>query len=256
MNIKEKLSCKYCHNIFKEPINLTCCGDKICKWHIEQQITKNKFTCPLCNQENTNQNFHCDKLIENLIEMELHKFKFDPKYETELSAMKLEIESLENILKNPEKIIDEEISELKRKVNLDRKNLNTQIDKIADDLIQQLESYEIQFKADIKKNLDLEKCNNWLESSRRQLVEFEKCLNLFSIENKERDEKLMNILQPKIKNLKHEIYSNLNLKINYIPVKNNLNGLFGKLILEVSFQRRRSLRFNFFYFNCFYLEKN
>ena len=65
-------------------------------------------------QENTNQHFHCDELVEKLIGMELHKFKLDPKYEAAMNNFKTEIESLEAIIKDPENIIYGEIGELKK----------------------------------------------------------------------------------------------------------------------------------------------
>ena len=188
-------------------------------------------------QENTNQNFHCDELVEKLIEMELHKFKLDPKYEITMNKLKIEIESLEAIIKDPENTIYEEISELKRQVDLDRENLKNEIDSKADDLIQQLETYEKRFKAEYQTNIDLEKYNQLVKSSRKKLIEFENCLNLFSVDNKEREEKTteieetITILQPNIMDIKNELFSNLS--ISYKPMGTNLNGLFGKLIVEV-----------------------
>ena len=241
MNIKEKLTCSYCGEIFSHPVTLNCCGENICKQHIDELVresSSNKFMCPFCSQENANQNFHCVKLIQNLIDMELHKFKMDPKYKTALYNLNKEIESLEFILKDPENIIFEQISELKRQVDLDRESFKMEIDTQADGLIQQLESYAKRFKAELKVNVDFEKYNDLVESSRKKLKDFENCLNLFSVENKERREKTakiektINILQPKIKDIQNEIFSNL--IINYQPVGKLIDGIFGKLIIEVS----------------------
>ena len=85
MNIKEELTCKYCNEIYSNPIMLSCCGENICKQHIDELIllsspNTNKFTCPLCNEENANQNFCVNKLIERLLEKELHKLQIDTKY--------------------------------------------------------------------------------------------------------------------------------------------------------------------------------
>jgi hypothetical protein len=49
------------------------------------------------------------------------------------------------LLKDPENFIYEEINELKRKVDLDREKSKKEIDELANDLIQQLESYETTF---------------------------------------------------------------------------------------------------------------
>jgi hypothetical protein len=246
MNISEILACTYCNQVFEQPIHLFCCGKKICKQHIEELLKEkstNKLSCPLCLQENTNQNFHCDELVEKLIGMELHKFKLDPKYEVAMNKLKMEIESLAAIIKDPENIIYEEIRELKMQVDLDRESLKSQVDTLSDGLIQQLESYEKKFKAEYKTKIDLEKYNQLVESSRKQLMEFEECLNLFSVDNKAREEKsteiekTINILQPNITDIRNELFSNL--AISYKPMENKLNGLFGKLIIEVK------INFNF-----------
>ena len=74
-------------------------------------------------------------------------------------------------------------------------------------------------------------------------MEFEECLNLFSVDNKAREEKsteiekTINILQPNIIDIRNELFSNL--AISYKPMENKLNGLFGKLIIEVK------INFNF-----------
>ena len=115
MNIKEKLTCKCCNEIYNNPVTLAC-GDTVFKHHIEDLIsnsaTSNKFTCPLCNKENFNQNLDVNKVIESLLEIELHDFKMNPIYETVLDDMKKEIKHLETILKDPENYIYEQISEL------------------------------------------------------------------------------------------------------------------------------------------------
>lgn len=240
MNVKEILTCKYCNEVFKQPITLICCGKNICKQHIQELIkekSSNTFSCPLCFQENTNQNFHCSELIEKLIGMEFNKFKLDPKYEAAMNNFKTDIESLESIVKDPENIIYEEIRELKRQVDLDRESLKIRIDELADDLIQQLESYEKRFKAEYKEKIDFDKYNELVESSKKHLNEYVNCLNLFSVENKKRDKKLteiektMNILQPEIEEIKHGLFSNLT--ISYQPVVKNTDGLFGKLTIKV-----------------------
>ena len=101
--------------------------------------------------------------------------------------METEIENLETILKDPENYIFEEISELKRQVDLDRERLKSQIDEIADDLVHQLESHEKRFKSEYKSNVNLEDYNRLVETSRKQLGEFENFFNLFSNKNQERE---------------------------------------------------------------------
>ena len=51
---------------------------------------------------------------------------------------------------------------------------------LADDLIQQLESYESKFKAEYKANVDFKYYKALIESSRQQSTQYEEFLNLFS----------------------------------------------------------------------------
>ena len=242
MNIKEELSCKVCAGIYIDPITLVCCGEIICKQHVEELISKNssnKFTCPLCNEENANQNFKVTKLVQKLINRQLHEFKLNPNHEEIFKDLKLEIGNLEAILKDPENVIYEEIAELKRQVDLKREQLKSQIDSSADELIQQLESYEARFKKEYKTNTDLDSFIDLLESSKKQLAEYEKCLSLFSTKNEERDEKckesekMIEKLQTKVNELKNSLFSNVLIK--YEPIEKKKIDLFGKLIIRVCF---------------------
>ena len=239
MNIKEELSCKYCNEIFNNPIALPC-GDSICKHHIDELISNrssNTFLCPLCNEENcSNLKFKVNKLIQRLIKRELHEFRLNPKYENSLKSLKTEIENLETILKDPENYIFEEISELKRQVDLDRERLKNEIDDSANDLIKQLESYEKKFMAEFKANIDLDSYSDLVESYKNQLKNYEKFLRLFSVENEKRDEKCIEIqkqietLQHKTRDLKHKSFSKVSLKY-----QNQTESIFGRLIVQVGF---------------------
>ena len=145
MNMKENLTCKCCNQVYKEPIILTCCGESMCKQHINELLSiddSNTFLCPFCNKQNSNQNLIASKLIQNLLDMEAHKFTIDPKYDKVLNNFKTEIRDLETILNEPENFIYEEIHELKRQVDLDREKAKSEIDRLADDFIQQLETHE------------------------------------------------------------------------------------------------------------------
>ena len=238
MNIKEELTCQYCNQIFKHPIILNCCGENICKHHVDEMVS-NKFLCPLCKEENKNQIFKANKIIEKLIKRELHAFELDPKYETVLSSLRIEIEKIAAILKDPENYIYEEISELKRQVDLDRERLKIRIDELANDLIQQLESYERKFKSEYKAKVNLEHYNHLVKTSRKQLVEFENFFELFSTKNQEREEKykdcerLVKVVQPSLIEIKNKLFSDLSL--TYQLMEHKIEDLFGKLEIKVSY---------------------
>ena len=241
MNIEEDLTCKCCNEIFKNPITLNCCGDNICKHHIEQLITNstsNQFACPLCNQDNVNQNLNVNKFMQKMVENELYKFKISSKYKKTLDQLKWEIQKMETIIKDPKNFIYEEISELKRNVDLDREKLKSEIDDLANDLIQQLDSYEKKFKEEYESNIDLGRYNEIIASSKNQLSELEKCLSLFSTSKKERNEKCyqsdtaIKTIQLKTEEAKLKLFANTFL--TYIPMQKSQGDLFGKLIAKVS----------------------
>ena len=141
MNIKNELTCKHCNQIYNDPITLNCCGELICKHHIEEAISKNssnKFLCPLCDEENTNQRLNINRIIQKLVENELHKFEIDSEHKIFLRSFKKEIANLEALIREPENVIYDEINELKREVDFERRILKIDIDSQADGLIKQL----------------------------------------------------------------------------------------------------------------------
>jgi chromosome segregation ATPase len=241
MNINEQLTCKHCKEIFNEPVTLNCCGINICKRHIDELLSideSNTFLCPFCDTESANQHFCINGLIQTLVQNKLHKLEMNSDHKVTFNSLKAEIEKLEAILKDPENIIYEEISELKRLVDLDRERTKRKIDELANNLIQKLEAYEARFKAENVLNLDLEDYNALLESSRKQMAEYEKFLNLFATKKEERKEmskqteKAICLLQNKTNELKSKLFSNLSL--TYKSAEHDIEEFFGELLVKVS----------------------
>jgi hypothetical protein len=77
-----------------------------------------------------------NKLIQKLVENELHEFKIYPTYKEIINNFKSEIDALEKIAKDPENLIYEKFRELKRQVDLEREQTKFQIDSLADDIIE------------------------------------------------------------------------------------------------------------------------
>jgi len=219
---------------------LNCCSEHICRSHIQDLLLREsapKFLCPFCNEENSNQKLNnVDKLIQNLLDIELHKFDIDSNYKVILNNLNFEINSLQAILKDPENLIYQEIHEIKRQVNLDREKLKSQIDDLADELIQKLEFYELKLKTEIKCNINMNDYKDLVRASKRQLNEYEDCLKKFSAQNEERDvkrkrcEKITKILQDSIKEVNEKIFST---SLSYKPMEVGVNEVFGKLIFKV-----------------------
>ena len=236
MNIKQNLTCKCCNKVYNDPITLTCCGESMCKQHINEFLSNddtNTFLCPFCNKQNSNQNLLASKLIQNFLDMEAHKFKIDPKYTRVFTDFKTEIRNLETILNEPENFLYEEIHELKRQVDLDREKVKSEIDKLADDLIEQLETFEKQFKTEYKTNIDMKHYTSLAETSRQQLKEYEKYLNLLSSNSEERDKQskqseiTINNLKSQIVELKKSLLSNK--LITYEPMETKIQDLYGSM---------------------------
>jgi hypothetical protein len=239
--MKEEYTCKICEQIFTNPITLYCCGENICMKHIEKIMARNssnQFTCLLCKEENYHQKLNVNKFMEKLIAKGLHKYEIDSKYHETLNNLEKEVEKIEQILMDPELVIIEEISELKRQVEWERVKLKSQIDERANDLIQQLESYEAKFKTEYKTNVDFEHYYSLVEPSRNLLKEYENCLNLFSTKHQEREEnnmqseKIIKYLQIANKQLRNRLFSNFS--ISYKPFKENILDLYGDIICKVS----------------------
>ena len=236
--MNREFTCKICDEIYTNPITLNCCAENICKKHVEQIMSRGTFTCLLCKEENYNQNLKVNKFVEKLIAQDLHKYEIESKYQETLNNLEKEVEKIEAILNNHDKVIHEEINELKRQVDLEREILKSQIDERADDLIQQLESYEAKFKTEYKTIVDFEHYNSLVESSRKKLEEYESCLNLFSAKHQEREEKyiesenMIKNLQAEIVELNNRLVSNLS--ITYKPFRGNMEDLYGQIITKVS----------------------
>lgn len=224
MNLNEKLVCKCFKAINNEPVAET-----------------KTFLCPICNAENQIQNISVEAL------------ELDSNYKLTLNRFKVEIEKLETILRDPENFIYDEIHELKRQVDLDREILKCQIDELADELIQKLESLEKKFIAEHKVNMDLKHYSELVESSKKKFGEYEEFLRLFSTKKEELDEKCkqneteINSMKSKLKQLRNKLFSNS--LITYKPSDSGIQDLFGKLIVKVSID----LKFYFFKFKFLFL---
>ena len=259
MDIERNLTCKYCNKVYNEPITLPC-GESLCRQHINELLSiddANTFYCPFCNEQNLNKNFKVSKTIQYLLDMEAHKITIDPKYTRIFTDFKTEIGNLEIILNDPENYIYEEINEVKRQVDLDREKAKAEIDKLADDYIQQLETHEKQFKAQYKTNVDMNNLISLAEASKKQLNEYESCLNLLSNKTEQRDQQTkqseitINNLKWKIEELKRQLFSNFAIKYN--PMKNSLSELFGKLKIKVKIKKIFNLHFNPNKINIFFI---
>ena len=114
MNITEILRCKYCNEIYNDPVTLNCCGGNICKKHIDELLSQSS-ACPLCNSDIPNQNSKINKTLKDLVdEVELHKLKIDKMsdYKTVLKTFSQKITNIEGMINDPESFFFNKLSDL------------------------------------------------------------------------------------------------------------------------------------------------
>ena len=243
MNVKEELTCKHCKEIYQDPVILYCCGENMCKKHIDDIKTNsasNETPCPFCDKNISDQSYRENKIIQSLVEKELHEFKIDSKYEQILKELKREIQEFEKILNDPENEIYDTFSELKRLIDLDRESLKSQIDKLANGMIDKLEKYEAELKSRSKKKYIFNEYDQLAKSAKEHLTEYEKCLNKFSTKKEDRDgrskdaEELITTLESKLTEFKIKLFNDSTFMFSPMKEINNLEDLFGKLTINVS----------------------
>ena len=235
MNIKEDLTCKYCNEIYTDPVSLICCGENVCKKHIDKIFSKQatrSLKCPLCDFDLPNQKFQINKSLKSLLEREIHKLKIDPESEKLMSKFKESIQNIVSINNDPENLIHEKISELKRQVDLDREKINL----LADSLIKKLDSYENEFKNDCKTSSNLEFYGQLVDKMKTQLNEYEKYFKSLNntaedIKNKNKEvEDAISNFGEEIKKYENKLFKNK--RINYEPMKGDFVNVFGKLTVR------------------------
>jgi hypothetical protein len=157
--LKELLVCKYenCNKYFEDPIVL-CCGQTICRSHInnlldESNIKDGKYICKMCKELHE---IHQDCFIirwdiNDLIQSDNHL----PDKQIEVKELYLEfqntVKDLNKLVNEPLTYLDDYISDLKKKVELQREELKLKIDEIALDMIFKINKLDEQCKKDIKK---------------------------------------------------------------------------------------------------------
>jgi len=125
---------------------------------------------------------------------------------------------------------------LKRLVDLDRENAKVEIDKIADEIIQKLDSYENELKSACKSSANFEYYGKLIANIKADLADHEKFFRSLKNINDDRDDKSEEVEQTIIV-LEKEIkeYENKLLKyktIKYDQMQTKISDIFGKLIVS------------------------
>lgn len=240
MNIRDEFTCKYCNEIFDDPVSLNCCGENVCKAHIDHlfaQETKNGFSCPLCSLEMPRQKFQINKVLNNLLKREIDQVNINPAYEKIYTRFREKISIIENMQTDPENTIYNKLSELKMQIDSDRESTKSEIDKLADEMIQKIDSYHKEFKDECKSDEFLI-YSSLVKSMKAQLSEYETCLK--SLKSTEDDrkretneiEEALHVLELMVKDFECRLFKNN--AITYESLLGSLSYQFGRLHVSMS----------------------
>jgi hypothetical protein len=239
MNIKDDFTCKHCKETFNDPVSLICCGENVCKKHIDDLLLQTtNVLCMFCDKPLPKQEFHINKVLKNLIDRELHNLTIDRKYQDVLEQLKKKINQMENMHVDPKNAIYTKISELKRQVDLDRETAKLKIDQAAIEIINKLDSYEAELKADCHSINESEYNADLVAKMKIKLAEYESILRSLSKTNQDRENKSKEInhsifiLETEIQEYESKLFKNKTLE--YQPMKNIIGPAFGKLIVSIS----------------------
>lgn len=174
------LTCKFktCSNRLDIPVTLPCCGNTICKKHIEEFYVdkdKQKIKCLLCN--NIYQ-LPSDGLKINVIISELLNQFFGKYYHAAskvCNKFNENVHSFQQNLTNPSYLIYEYFQILKSTIDLDREQLKESIDNHYDLLIQLANRLEIRMNSDLK--FDFKEYNDNLNDFKAKYKNYHTVLN-------------------------------------------------------------------------------
>lgn len=229
MNIREDITCKYCNDIFVDPVTLSCCGDSVCKKHINELFSNTPVRCPICAEIlSCEMKFCINKALKSLIDRELHKISIDSDYQTVFNSFKHKIQSIQSANSDSERSICEKYAELRKQVSLDKESAKTQIDALTEGIMNSLAEHENESKTSLANSTQL------IASMNAKLIEYEKFLKSLGTTDFERKARSSEI-QDAINIFEAEI--NLNKAVSlpeksiiYDPMKQSVSDIFGKLI--------------------------
>jgi hypothetical protein len=149
-SLKQKLICSFCSKVYKSPFVLPC-GDTLCEQHLKEENASktNSIECQTCQkifEINDNEMIRSNTTVKNLVDYELYLS------DEEKSMKKCLEDSLRNLFDLNEQLKELKIGfdfnchnhfqEIRRKIDLQREELKSQIDEISLALINQTKVIE------------------------------------------------------------------------------------------------------------------
>jgi hypothetical protein len=178
----EYLTCNICKKCYCEPVVLPC-GKNVCKAHLDHIFHKTNgkiFECNYCNKhhEIPESGFIINEDLMGVLDV---YYKSDQKRKEAndlISKFEQNIKEIDRISENPESFIIDYITCTRIKIKLEKDRLLTKINKISDEMLEQLENYEVECKSNLRNLNDLiekskasisvleEECEKWKDDLR------------------------------------------------------------------------------------------
>jgi uncharacterized protein YutE (UPF0331/DUF86 family) len=194
--INQLLKCEQCNQRYIQPRNLPC-GESICtnclENLIEEQSAKliGKLKCCYCSEEHDipKRGFPISKKLEMLLETkpnQIYRSKAVEELEKHLRNINSELNALKSTLDNGIEKIRERCSLLKHQIQIRAESLIDNINKLNDEMQQEIDKYEKECIESFEMNTDTkEKLNEKINKGRSFYEESSKYLSKFKIDDDE-----------------------------------------------------------------------
>jgi hypothetical protein len=155
--IASAIKCSLCRGVLDSPVLLPC-SDLICQRHVHQPGdvggAGELMHCLECNASHTIPpgGFPEVKVLTKLLNAKINKLTFPIEYTNAFDSIRQTAKALDEFKlfqNDPYYFVNKTIGELKREVDLMRDQFKLKIDQKADELIQELEQYELECKSNL-----------------------------------------------------------------------------------------------------------
>ncbi len=169
-SIHDLFICKYnnCNRYFVEPVMLEC-GRSVCKEHAEemlkesQELSKPKgtYTCKLCLKEHhvPTEGFLFNKDLDDVLKSSGHLSALQVEIKKAIGEFENMIAELSKLKKDPPAYLKHYMDSLKKKVNVQRNDLVSQIEKLHQEMISQIDKFEKECQYNLELNANIGKVN-------------------------------------------------------------------------------------------------
>lgn len=176
MSIKSDLVCPICKEIFNNPVFFPC-HCTFCKQHVEEFLNKEKelCKCPLCKEESPiPKQFKENSRIKTIIEKDGHLNEEEKMLKKSIEEIPIEYERIVNEIQTKEREFElirfDHFADIRRSIDLRRENLKLAIDKIAEEMIDEVKILEESYKRKILENNKIKYEKEEIENENTNLI--------------------------------------------------------------------------------------